>query len=84
MNFLETMGKCSGCAIPNRLCWKSQEFISRAVLYGLEDRVPQSWCFLRSMIHEHRTGKTALPQNSAVVVPLDPDEIDMNKVYWIK
>jgi hypothetical protein len=76
--------------IPYRCCWKSQEFVTRGILYGDEQRIPLSFCLLRSTVHEasakikeklaHQEPK---PGYTIVMKTLDIDSIDMSKKYWV-
>jgi hypothetical protein len=80
MDLIETLGRCSRCSIPNRFCWKSQEFISHCTLYGIENRIPITFCFYRSTIRQ-----VILEQQRTVTLPtLDPSSLDMTKVYWVQ
>ena len=94
MDMIETFGRCAHCTIPYRFCWKSQEFITSGILYGDEQRVPLSFCLLRSTIHEANAKiKEKLDQEKIKPKPgyalitktlnVDIEAIDMTKKYWI-
>jgi hypothetical protein len=90
MDMMEIFGRCLHCIIPNRFCWKSQEFVSRGILFGDEQRVPLSFCLVRSTVHEAEIKmKEKMDRERAslgttiIVKKFNIDSLDMTKKYWV-